>query len=221
MRIPTWSRRVVSAAAVLLAAGAALAAPQPADAQVDAAAARADLTPDDVKSLREVGKIAEDLAADCMESEELQAQAFAALRRVHEALGDWNRPGLEDWYLGLLTKVRTGRLQDITLKDGETAARGGRYHLGGAREFWAKVDALEVEIGKNFGGAGGKARKAFETRTEQLAKKRASSPNVKPILVSVHKVNMAYLLKPIPEPKPEKPAPPPKPVAPAKPTPKK
>jgi len=220
MRMAARSWRIGLAAALLLAAGAVSAAPQSAEVQVDVRAGRADLSVDDVRSLREVGQIAEELAADYMESEELQAQALAAVRRVHEALGDWDRPGLADWYFGLLVKARTGRIQEIILKDGQAAARGGQHHLGGVREFWAKVDALETETGKNFGGTGDKARKAFETRTEQLEKKRALPPSVKPILVPVHKVNMAVLLKPIDEPKPEKPAPPPKP-APAKPTYKK
>ena len=174
----------------------------------------AELAPDDVAALREALGTLESLAADVAETEEMRVLAIAAVSRIHEALNDWGRPGLERWYLDLLGGRPTGKAGAELLKGGEAAAKGGQYHLGGVHQFWLKVDALVKEKDTALSAQGEALRKAFYARVDHFEKPRRLWASPKPMTLSARKFNMASLLKPLEEPKPPKPAP-------AKPTPTK
>jgi hypothetical protein len=184
-------------------AGAAPAPIAPAS-DVPPAAALADLTADDVAALRDAAAVLEELGADAMEQEDVRVQSLAALQRVHEALGDWSRPGLVEWYLGQIEKAEGGRLQAELIKGGIAAAKGGQFHLGGVHEFWRKVDAVAEARGKEPGPETERLRKSFGNVIANFEKRSHQPPSLRPLTLTVRKYNMAALLKPIEEPKPEK-----------------
>jgi hypothetical protein len=172
-----------------------------------------DLSADEVAALHEAAAFFKPLVADEHESEETRIQALAALDRVHEALNDWGRPGLVDWYLGLVRNTNSGHMIEVFLKSGQSAARAGQCHLGGVHEFWRRIDEMAAERGNDFQARADRVRKAFDGLTKSLDRSRSLTVSLKPVVVSVKRFNMAGLLKPIAEPKPE---PPPKKEAPAK-----
>jgi hypothetical protein len=172
-----------------------------------------DLSADEVAALREAAALFEPLVADEHESEETRIQALAALDRVHEALNDWGRPGLVDWYLSLIRSTNSSHMIEVFLKSGQSAAKAGQYHLGGVHEFWRRIDEVAAERGQDFQARSDRSRKVFELHTKTLDRSRSLTVSLKPVVVSAKRFNMAGLLKPIAEPKPE---PPPKPPAPAK-----
>ena len=201
-------------AAILMVAVAALAGGSAAAAEMPPAtpppegeqgALMAGLAAEDIQVLRQTRDFLETLVADDNENEEMRAVALAGLNRIHEALNDWGRPGLEDWYLGLVGRTKSGRLQALLLAGGQLAAQGGRYHLGGVREFWRKVDAMLADQGKELSSQAERMRKDFLNRAATFDKPPRIVPNVKPMALQVHRLNVAPLVKPYPEPKPEKP----------------
>lgn len=169
------------------------------------APARSELSAADAAVLREAVAQIEPIAASSAETDDTRCQALAALERLHEALGDWDRPGLSDWYMDMIKQAR-GRFLDELLKGGQTAARGGRYHLGGAHDFWVGVLALVEEQGPEAVARVEKIHKGFESRIVAFDKpRRAGLPNLKPLAIAVRRYNVTALLKPLAEPKPESP----------------
>ena len=206
-------RRLLLAASVTVAvaalavgwAGAAETPPAAAPGETAPGAALAGLSPEDIQVLRQTRDFLETLVADDNENEEMRAVCLAALNRVHEALNDWGRPGLEDWYLGLLVRTRSGRLQGLLLAGGQLAAQGGRYHLGGVREFWRKVDANVADQGKELNSQAERMHRDFLNRAATFDKPPRIVPNVKPMALQAPRLNVGSQVKPYPEPKPEKP----------------
>ena len=207
------AHQVLLAASVMVAvaalavgwAGAGETPPAAAPGETAPGAALAGLSPEDIQVLRQTRGFLETLVADDNENEEMRAVCLAALNRVHEALNDWGRPGLEDWYLGLLVRTRSGRLQGLLLAGGQLAAQGGRYHLGGVREFWRKVDAKVADQGKELSSQAERMRRDFLNRAATFDKPPRIVPNVKPLALQARRLNMGSQVKPYPEPKPEKP----------------
>jgi len=190
---------VAAVTAACVPAAASAAAPGPASGLTD-------LSAEDAAVLREVRDLLEPIAADPAEAEETRHLALAALDRLHEALGDWGRPGLLDWYFGLLTTTRPGRLTEALLRSGQMASRGGQYHLGGVREFWARIDALAEEQGVELTRRGESQRKTFFAKCQQFEKPRRLAASFKPLVLAVRRVNLSSQLKPYVEPKPPRPA---------------
>lgn len=188
--------------------GAEAAAPVPAakpavvDAAKDGDGGLAGLSAEEVAALRETRAMLEALAADPDESEEMRYVALEALTRIHEALNDWGRPGLAPWYLDLLATTTSGRMVSELLKGGQAAARGGQYHLGGVHEFWARVDEIVDEEGKELPRQAESARKAFLARIKEYEKQRRVPSGIKPLTLPVKRVNLTALPKPYEEPKP-------------------
>lgn len=188
------------------AAGAALGAQAAPAAAAGEAARLAELTPEDVQALAEARDYLQDMAADEGENDYVRAEAIQALNRVHEALGDWGRPGLADWYGRLLLSEKAKRFLSPVLAGAQAAARGGRYHLGGVREFWRRLDAALQAGGEPVDRQIENARKALENRTSRFEKPpQGVARRLKPLLLKVQKMNVGRLLKPYPVPgEPEK-----------------
>jgi len=163
-----------------------------------------DLSAEDAAAIREAMALIEPIAMDPAEGDETRTRAVEALERLHEALGDWNKPGLLDWHVGLLCQAR-GRFAEVLLKSAQIAARSGQYHLGGVREFWTKMDAMAADQQVDA-VAVERSHKSFDTRMAPFEKARHGSPaGLKPLSLTVKRYNLAAQLKPIPEPKPVKP----------------
>lgn len=159
----------------------------------------AELSPQEATMLRQTRTVLDEMAADDRESEEVRAGAVADLEHVHEALNDWARPDLVDWYQRLLAKAVTPRLQYELVKGAEAAAKAGQYHLGGVRAFWASADAKAKERGKDLGYSLLRARKGFELVCAKLEKSRPAPLAVRPLAIPERKSNLAAILKPIDE----------------------
>jgi len=187
------------------AAAPALAAPVPkAEEPVSPGAALAGLAADDVRDLRKAAAYLEVLVADENEYDDVRAGALEALGRVHEALNDWGRPGLADWYFRLLESPKAERLRWQLVPAVQAAAKAGQHHLGGVRKFWRRVEAsrgrFESELAKGLD----QARKDFEDRARRFERPAKERPvPVNPFKVAERKIDVGRHLKPYPEPKPE------------------
>ncbi|MBE3068808.1 MAG: hypothetical protein IMZ66_01090 [Planctomycetes bacterium] len=214
-------RRLMAWPAMAALVAAALAAPAPAEAPAAAAptsaapatraeeamtpgAALAGLAADDVRDLRKAAAYLEVLVADESEYDDVRAGAIGALGRVHEALNDWDRPGLADWYFRLLESPKAEHLRWQLLPAVQAAAKAGQHHLGGVREFWRRIEAsrgrFEGELAKGLD----QARKDFEDRARRFERPAKERPvQVNPFKVVERKIDVGRHLKPYPEPKPE------------------
>ncbi|HUU09844.1 MAG TPA: hypothetical protein VM431_04830 [Phycisphaerae bacterium] len=172
----------------------------------DTPAGLAELSPEDVQALGEARDCLQDMAADEGEHDYVRAEALLALNRVHEALGDWGRPGLADWYERLLLSEKAKRFLSPVLAGAQAACRGGRYHLGGVREFWRRLDAALQARGEPVDRQIEDARRAFQGRAARFEKPpQGIARRLKPLVVKVQKMNVGRHLKPYPVPsEPEK-----------------
>lgn len=75
---------------------------------------------------------------------EMKIDVIAALERVHGGLGDWDTPGLADWYLARLkSEPASSKTQESMVDGALAAARAGQFHLAGLRRFLARLEGPE------------------------------------------------------------------------------
>jgi hypothetical protein len=192
---------ILLAAMAVLAAGAGpahAAAPAPAaDAKDIGTGGLAALSAEEVQALREARQVVREIADDEAEEEEARVQAIRAFTRINEALAGWGNPALLAWYLDMLARAQSPRIQEALVIGGQAAAKGGAYHLGGVREFWRQVDAQARA--KPLGDPAERVRREFQRIAGELGKPRKAAPDVKPLVLQPVKLNLKNALQPYPE----------------------
>ncbi len=74
---------------------------------------------------------------------EMKPDVIASLDRVHGGLGDWNTPGLADWYFTRMKSEPVAKTQESMLPGALAAARAGQIHMAGMRQFLTRLEGEE------------------------------------------------------------------------------
>ena len=115
----------------------------------------ASLTGDDVAVLRDLAARMEKLAANPNAENYERREAVWALDRAHEALSDWGRGEVLDWYLGRMSGEQDEEVQEGLVAGGLRAAMGGDYHFGARGGYWQRIESQA----RSTGGLKGRAQR--------------------------------------------------------------
>jgi tetratricopeptide (TPR) repeat protein len=140
----------------------------------------AELTPEDVRILRQARQYLQRFAADQREQRYVRRDAIQSLQRIHEALNDWGAPGQLDWYLDLLGKASESDVRSALASAGQMAARARAYHLGAVHEYWRRLDVMAQDQPPAFLREIEHIRTAFDRAVTEVARVPRLVPNVKP-----------------------------------------
>jgi len=99
----------------------------------------AQLSPEDLATLRQVRDAAQLYAGDPLLVSETRRAALTALMRATCALDGWGAPGQKDWYLQLALRPHSD--EQILLTGAELAAKGRELNFGPVQALWIEVDA--------------------------------------------------------------------------------
>jgi len=139
------------------------------------------LPAEDAEALRAASGVLEAIVGDAARDANERREAAWALERVHEALGDWGRPGLLEWYTDRLLGSSDGRLQEPLMAGALASARLGRSHLGGVREFLRELGARLAREGKGLSHEAERQRQEAARLAEELSKLRRLAPELGPM----------------------------------------
>ena len=99
----------------------------------------------EVAVIRQARQIARGLVQSPHEPSWIRNEAAAALKRLHEALNDWGRPGQLEWYLERILHEPDPGVRRTLVGGAMAAAKARQPHLGGVRALWRTLDALAEE----------------------------------------------------------------------------
>jgi tetratricopeptide (TPR) repeat protein len=137
----------------------------------------ADMSDEDAGTIRKAAAVLRDMAVNEIEHPDTRRQALEALVRLRTALLDWSDCGGADWCLQeLLKHGEDPRHVAAWASAGQWAARAGSCHLGGARDFWQRLDSQPVPAEGLKLPEIDRLRQEVPKAAEQLAK----MPNVAP-----------------------------------------
>jgi tetratricopeptide (TPR) repeat protein len=136
----------------------------------------ADISDEDVRTIRKAAAVLREMAVNEIEQLDTRRTALEALVRLRTALLDWSDCGA-DWCLQeMMRHAEDPRHVAIWAAAGQWAARGADCHLGGARDFWRRLDAQPLPAEGRKGGELDRLRQELPRAAEQLAK----TPSVVP-----------------------------------------
>ncbi|MHC5053400.1 MAG: PA14 domain-containing protein [Planctomycetota bacterium] len=131
---------------------------------------------EDVKALREASAFLEEYIGRPAGREDERREPLGALLRVHEALGDWGREGLRDWFLSRAARETDDQAQGHCVLGGQAAARAGADHLGSVAVFWRELDTIMKRAGRGLAGRSRDFRRRCQDVVRKLADAREFSP---------------------------------------------
>ena len=141
-----------------------------------AEAQRAGHTERDIDALGRVGVFLQKVARDTALPGGERRETVWALRRVHEALGDWGEEPVLEWYVARTLEERDDGVQEALLTGFLAAARGGEHHLGGVHALWGRLDARLKKGQKQLMGGASHRRRRFGETVDRLAKRQWLAP---------------------------------------------
>lgn len=164
----------------------------------------AGLASKDIATLRRARDLLRPFATNHGVSWVLRRDAVKALARLHEALDDWGREGQLDFYLGALLDEKQGYVQLELAVNAQCAAKARQDHFGGVRAFWRKVDQLLANRGEELSSNMRRAREHLLQAERPLRSAADLDCRLKPLLLTVPKLNLKSVLRPYKVPKPPK-----------------
>lgn len=159
-----------------------------------------ELTADDIRALREAGKVLRGIAVAPLGHDGERSTALRAYVRVCEALGQWDRRDTREWFLARAGEAGNRRYASVWISAAAQAARARAIHLGSARAFWSGLDPnglfADGEVPRDLD----RSRKDFERRAAALLKTRSLVPSSeRPWRLAAVKMHPDRL-EPLPEP---------------------
>jgi len=139
----------------------------------------AQLSPEDLATLRQVRDAAQLYAGDPLLVIETRRAALAALIRATCALDGWGAPGQKDWYLQLALRPRSD--EQLLLTGAELAAKGRELTFGPVQALWTEIDAAVTA--QNLAPSKGRdeVRKQFGTLCDSFNKIQFPKTAPKPL----------------------------------------